>query len=127
MSRGKWFDFLSISAFALLLVGTPTQAPGASFTVFDVSELQAALASVKTLRGLIPICASCKKIRDDQGYWTQLETYLAQHSDAEFSHGICLDCLRKLYPDLSGEVEARMAKSKPSSDRPHEQSSGENR
>ena len=92
-----------------------------------IAELQDALARVKTLRGLIPICASCKKIRDDHGYWTQLETYLAQHSDAEFSHGICLDCLRKLYPDLSGEVEARMAKSKPSSDRPHEQSSGENR
>ena len=79
-----------------------------------IAELQDALANVKTLRGLIPICASCKKIRDDQGYWTQLETYLKQHSDVEFSHSLCLDCMRKLYPDLSAEVEARLAKPKPS-------------
>jgi hypothetical protein len=75
-----------------------------------IGELQAALANVKTLTGLIPICSSCKKIRDDQGYWTQLETYLKQHSDAEFSHSLCLDCMRKLYPELAGEVEARMAR-----------------
>ena len=74
-----------------------------------IAELQEALANVKTLRGLIPICASCKKIRDDQGYWTHLETYLARHSDASFSHGLCLDCMRKLYPDLAGGVEARLA------------------
>jgi hypothetical protein len=85
-----------------------------------IVELQEALASVKTLKGLIPICASCKKVRDDQGYWTQLETYLKQHSDAEFSHGLCLDCMRKLYPDVSGEVEARLARSKPSPERPSE-------
>jgi hypothetical protein len=85
-----------------------------------IAELQDALANVKTLRGLIPICASCKKIRDDQGYWTQLETYLAQHSDAEFSHSLCLDCLRKLYPDLSGEVETRLAQPKPPPGRPGE-------
>lgn len=82
-----------------------------------IAELKEALASVKTLRGLIPICASCKKVRDDRGYWTQIETYLKQHSSAEFSHGLCLDCMRKLYPDLSGEVEARLAQSKPSPDR----------
>lgn len=74
-----------------------------------IAELQEALANVKTLRGLIPICASCKKIRDDKGYWTHLETYLTKHSDASFSHGLCLDCVRKLYPDLAGEVEARLA------------------
>ena len=90
-----------------------------------ITELQEALANVKTLRGLIPICSSCKKVRDDQGYWTQLETYLAQHSDAEFSHGLCLDCLRKLYPELSGKVEARLAASKPSLARPDEQLQGE--
>ena len=92
-----------------------------------IAELQEALANVKTLTGLIPICASCKKIRDDQGYWTQLETYLKQHSDAEFSHGLCLDCLRKLYPDLSGPVEARLAQSKPSPDRPDHPVSGESK
>ena len=85
-----------------------------------IEELQQALANVKTLRGLIPICASCKKIRDDQGYWTQLETYLKQHSDAEFSHSLCLECMRKLYPELAGEVEARLEESKPSPGRPDE-------
>jgi hypothetical protein len=89
-----------------------------------ITELQEALANVKTLRGLIPICASCKKVRDDQGYWTQIETYLKQHSSAEFSHGLCLDCMRKLYPDLSGEVEMRLAQRKSSLDRPDGQLTG---
>jgi len=64
-----------------------------------IDELQQALKRVNTLQGLIPICASCKKIRDDQGYWHQLEIYLRDHSDAEFSHGICDECARKLYPE----------------------------
>jgi hypothetical protein len=83
-----------------------------------IVQLREALASVKTLRGLIPICSSCKKVRDDQGYWTQLESYLKQHTDAEFSHSLCLDCMRRLYPDLSGAVEARLAAPKPSPERP---------
>jgi len=74
-----------------------------------ILELQRALANVKTLTGLIPICASCKKIRDDKGYWTRLEEYLETHSKAAFSHSLCLECLRKLYPDISDEVEARLA------------------
>jgi nitrate/nitrite-specific signal transduction histidine kinase len=57
-----------------------------------IDELRVALANVKTLRGLIPICASCKKIRDDGGYWNQLETYLEEHSDAGFTHGFCPEC-----------------------------------
>lgn len=63
-------------------------------------ELSEALGKVKTLKGLLPICASCKKIRDDRGYWTQIESYLYKHSDAEFSHGICPDCSKKLYPEF---------------------------
>ncbi len=63
-------------------------------------ELQEALNNIKTLRGLIPICSSCKKIRDDQGYWNQLEKYLKEHSEAEFSHSICPDCAKKLYPEV---------------------------
>lgn len=75
-----------------------------------IAELQTALAEVKTLSGLLPICASCKKIRDDQGYWQQVEVYLKQHSDAEFSHGFCPDCLQKLYPDIfEKSVERRQA------------------
>jgi hypothetical protein len=57
-----------------------------------IAELQAALASVKTLSGLIPICASCKKIRDDKGYWNKLEDYIGQHSNADFTHGFCPEC-----------------------------------
>ncbi|OPZ17775.1 MAG: putative transcriptional regulatory protein pdtaR [candidate division BRC1 bacterium ADurb.BinA364] len=59
------------------------------------AELEQALAEVKTLRGIIPICARCKKIRDDQGFWRQVETYIAQHSAAQFSHGLCPDCYNK--------------------------------
>lgn len=63
-------------------------------------ELQIALDTVKTLNGLLPICSNCKKIRDDDGYWSQIEYYISQHSDAEFSHSICPECAIKLYPDL---------------------------
>jgi sigma-B regulation protein RsbU (phosphoserine phosphatase) len=63
-------------------------------------ELQMALKEVKVLRGLIPICASCKKIRNDGGFWQQLEEYLSDHSEAEFSHGLCQPCIKKLYPGV---------------------------
>jgi hypothetical protein len=65
-----------------------------------VAELQDALANIKTLSGLLPICASCKRIRDDKGSWKQIEEYIASHSEADFSHGICPDCAHRLYPDL---------------------------
>ncbi len=65
-----------------------------------IIELREALAKIKTLRGLIPICASCKKIRDDKGYWNQLEAYIQKHSEAEFTHGICPECAEKLYPEV---------------------------
>jgi PAS domain S-box-containing protein len=64
-----------------------------------IIELQHALAEVKTLSGLLPICASCKKIRDDKGYWNSLEAYLMKHSIAQFTHGICPDCAAKYFPD----------------------------
>jgi len=65
-----------------------------------VAELEDALARVKQLSGLLPICASCKRIRDDQGYWTQIESYIRDHSEAEFSHSICPECIKKLYGDI---------------------------
>jgi len=68
-----------------------------------IAELEAALATVRSLRGLLPICANCKKIRDDQGYWRQVEEYLVKHSEAQFSHGICPDCMAKLYPNFLTE------------------------
>ena len=65
-----------------------------------IIELEDALSRIKTLSGCLPICMSCKKIRDDKGYWNQLEQYIRDHSEAEFSHGICPDCAKKLYPDI---------------------------
>ena len=64
-----------------------------------ILKLQEALNRVNTLSGLIPICAGCKKIRDDQGYWSDVELYISKHSEAEFSHGLCNDCMEKLYPE----------------------------
>lgn len=63
-------------------------------------ELHRALSEVKVLRGLIPICAGCKKIRNDHGYWQQIEEYVQEHSEAAFSHGLCLPCAKRLYPGL---------------------------
>jgi len=63
-----------------------------------ISEREKALEDIKILRGLLPICASCKKIRDDQGYWNQIDVYVHEHSEADFSHGICPECAKKLYP-----------------------------
>lgn len=65
-----------------------------------IRELRDALAKVKTLSGFLPICSHCKKIRDDKGYWTQLENYIRDHSDAEFSHSVCQECAEKYYPDI---------------------------
>ncbi|MEN8614583.1 hypothetical protein ABFB09_04790 [Dehalogenimonas sp. THU2] len=66
------------------------------------AELREALAQVKTLSGLLPICANCKQIRDDKGYWSSVEKYISTHSEAEFTHGICPECLGKLYPSYYG-------------------------
>jgi hypothetical protein len=62
-------------------------------------ELQDAFDHIKTLRGIVPICANCKKIRDDQGYWEQVEVYVRDHTEAEFTHGICPECIELCYPE----------------------------
>ncbi|MCK5255958.1 MAG: hypothetical protein KAQ81_08055, partial [Deltaproteobacteria bacterium] len=64
------------------------------------AELEKRIKEVKVLSGFLPICASCKKIRDDRGYWNQIESYISTHSDAEFTHGICPECTKKLYPEF---------------------------
>jgi len=66
-----------------------------------ILELSEALSKVKQLTGLLPICMHCKKIRDDKGYWSQIETYIQKHSEAEFSHSICRECAETLYPDMN--------------------------
>jgi hypothetical protein len=66
-----------------------------------IVDLRQAMAEVKQLSGLLPICASCKKIRDDKGYWNQIEDYIHQHSEAQFSHSVCPECSQRLYPELT--------------------------
>ena len=66
-----------------------------------IEELRAALDHIKTLQGFLPICSFCKKIRDDKGYWSQVESYISHHTDAQFSHGICPECLKKNYPEFA--------------------------
>ena len=73
-----------------------------------ILDLQKALAEVKKLSGMLPICSSCKKIRDDEGYWQQIEEYIRDHSEAEFTHGICNDCVKELYPDLYPQFKKEM-------------------
>ncbi len=68
-----------------------------------IEELHQALDHIKTLRGIVPICSCCKKIRDDQGYWNQVEVYIREHTEVEFSHSICPECRRDLYPGSAKE------------------------
>ncbi|BCS95670.1 hypothetical protein DSLASN_13020 [Desulfoluna limicola] len=70
-----------------------------------MAELENALAEINTLKGILPICSACKKIRDEGGGWHQLEDYISDHSDADFSHGICPDCMKTLYPECCREDE----------------------
>lgn len=69
------------------------------------TKLRKALAQIRTLSGLLPICSSCKNIRDDQGDWQHVEVFVRNHSDAEFTHGICPTCAAKLYPDIFPGIE----------------------
>jgi DNA-binding NtrC family response regulator len=64
------------------------------------TELRMALDHIKQLQGMLPICSVCKNIRDDKGYWNRIESYISQHAEVEFTHGICPDCAKKLYPEL---------------------------
>jgi hypothetical protein len=70
-----------------------------------IVELRRSLEEIKTLRNILPICASCKKVRDDNGYWHQMEIYLRDHSQTELSHGLCPDCVKKLYPNYLKKPE----------------------
>jgi sigma-B regulation protein RsbU (phosphoserine phosphatase) len=74
-----------------------------------VEELRQALDQIKTLRGIVPICASCKKIRDDKGYWSQVEVYVREHTEAQFSHSICPECMTKLYPEYTKDKDGGTA------------------
>ena len=72
-----------------------------------ITELQQALDDVKTLKGIVPICSFCKKIRDDEGYWDQVEVYVQKHSEADFSHGVCPDCMKIHYPKQFDKIQKK--------------------
>ena len=74
-----------------------------------IENLQKALADVKTLSGMLPICAWCKKIKNDEGYWQKIEKYIREHSEADFTHGICNDCAKKEYPELYPKIKENLA------------------
>jgi phosphoserine phosphatase RsbU/P len=77
-----------------------------------IKELESANEQIKTLSGIVPICASCKNIRDDTGYWQQVEEYISKHSEAVFSHGICPSCMQKLYPDVYEHMQKKERETK---------------
>jgi PAS domain S-box-containing protein len=102
---GRWFSF-NVNPFrdglSLLFRDITERKNAEAERERLIGELQAALAHVRTLRGLIPICAWCKKIRNDHGYWEQLEAYIKSHSEADFTHGMCPDCAREQREALAG-------------------------
>jgi hypothetical protein len=73
-----------------------------------ILQLEEALGEVKQLSGLLPICSSCKNIRDDQGYWQHVEKYISEHTEAQFSHSFCPDCAKKLYPEIYEKIQKKM-------------------
>lgn len=112
-SPGLSFELVGLLTSVLMLVGVAVISPLFSSIKKSeekqkklVTELQEAIGRIKTLSGIIPICASCKKIRDDQGYWNQVEAYVRDHSEAEFSHSICPDCAQRLYPEFLAKKTA---------------------
>ena len=90
--------FMVLNAVIGLFLGKMKQADKEKSEV--IAELKKALEEIKTLSGFLAICASCKKIRDDKGYWNQIEAYISEHSAVKFSHAICPECSEKLYPDI---------------------------
>ena len=72
-----------------------------------VKELKQALAEVRTLKGIVPICANCKNVRDDQGYWNRVESYLNEHTEADFTHAVCPDCMKRLYPQFEDASDVK--------------------
>ena len=100
----RWHEAISSIMNELITVKRELQQKNA--------ELQEALDQVKVISGLLPMCASCKSIRDDKGYWQEVESYVSAHSEATFTHGLCPACVRKLYPEFADQVLEESEKDK---------------
>jgi len=102
----KWHIFFTVNALIIFVVlwylalSQVKRRQTQEERIKLIEKLKENLAKVKALSGMLPICASCKKVRDDEGYWNQIESYIQDHSEAEFTHGICPECTKKLYPEL---------------------------
>jgi hypothetical protein len=95
---GEFWSVFTNRFLALFAIWTITVLSVQRKAIYE--EKEKAVEKIKVLSGLLSICASCKKIRDDKGHWRQIESYIGEHSEAQFSHGICPDCAKKLYPDI---------------------------
>jgi hypothetical protein len=98
-----WNGGIRLAAFIILGVALATIKKLLEIEKDLSRSIRATLEEVKMLKGFLPICSSCKNIRDDRGYWEKIELYIEQHTDAEFTHTLCPDCMKKLYPDVDTE------------------------
>ncbi len=133
--QSGWFQVLCVLIFCVLILsGHQLRVRHLRNRGKELKEhVDQALAQIKLLNGMLPICTSCKKVRDDQGYWNQIETYISRHSEATFSHGLCPECTQRLYPQYSEiikqrESEEAESKQKKNGKAPdHSASGGDNR
>jgi len=107
IKRQQLLIFYGFIGFSLVLIFTFLIAYQNKNISRHKNELEKAMAEIKKLSGLIPICAHCKKIRDDEGYWEQIESFIASHSEATFSHGICPECAQKYYGEYYEKMEKK--------------------
>jgi K+-sensing histidine kinase KdpD len=113
LDSGALIRALSFFGFAILVSSIERQRRHTRLSLEKSNrELQAALAEVKTLRGILPICSYCKQIRAEDGRWIQIERYIHQHTDANFSHGMCPECYKKQFPDIYARLHSNVEKSR---------------
>lgn len=101
-AKGK-LEFLKGDEISILVSSSPFEYNRQRYVVIIIEDI----SIITELQGLIPICASCKKIRDDKGYWNRVENYIEEHSEAEFTHDICPDCSKELYANLQAQIRTR--------------------
>jgi len=103
-SVGSWNTMLYSSFFIIVALLLSKLRITTLERVIAMTKLQSALKAIKELSGILPICANCKKIRDEEGYWHDVEVYISRHTNMEFTHGICTECANKLYPSLFDKI-----------------------